>query len=154
MDGATVYPAPALVYPIEVTSPSEFINACADAFIPLLGAVEIETTGADEYSNPLSLIWICEREPVDMIAVAIAPEPEFAFIVTVGSIVYPYPGLITKILSIEFPVCPERCVIIATAVAEMPFGEVEIETTGLDKYPVPSFIKSILETDFFLYEIR
>ena len=133
IDGATVYPAPALVYLIEVTSPFEFIEDSAEAFIPPEGAVEIETIGADEYSNPVLIILILESELLERTAFAIAPEPEFAFIVTDGSIVYPYPGLTIKILSTESPVCPERCVIIATAVAEMPFGEVEIETTGDQK---------------------
>ena len=80
--------------------------------------------------------------------VAIAPEPLLLIILTVGTTVYPIPGFMTKILSIELPVWPERLVIIATAVAFIPpEEEVLIETIGVERYPVPSLIKSILDTE-------
>ena len=48
---------------------------------------------------------------------------------------YPLPGLIKRILSIDFAVpIPERDVMIATAVASTP-GDVLIETVGAVRYP-------------------
>ena len=55
--------------------------------------------------------------------------------VTVGIPIYPPPGLIKRILSIDFAVpIPDRDVMIATAVASTP-GDVLIETVGAVRYP-------------------
>ena len=63
--------------------------------------------------------------------------------VTVGIPMYPLPGLIKRILSIDFAVpIPDRDVMIATAVASTP-GDVLIETVGAATYPYPSFCRNI-----------
>ena len=63
--------------------------------------------------------------------------------VTVGIPMYPLPGLIKRILSIDFAVpIPDLDVIIATAVASTP-GDVLIETVGAATYPYPSFCRNI-----------
>ena len=63
--------------------------------------------------------------------------------VTVGIPMYPLPGLIKRILSIDLAVAiPDLSVIIATAVASVP-GEVVIPIVGAAAYPNPSFCRKI-----------
>ena len=85
------------------------------------------------------------------IAVAIPPDPNTLTlrIVTVGASVYPNPGFVIKILSIDCPVWPSLLVIIATAVALTPCGNpvVDIPISGAAVYPVPSFTRSIDPTE-------
>ena len=87
-----------------VTIPRELITHSAIAFVPPEGAVDIATIGLVEYPTPPLTISNGLREPDDTIAVAIAPEPLELTIVTDGITVYPIPGFIIIILSIDFPV--------------------------------------------------
>ena len=48
MEGMEVYPEPEFANLIDVTIPTEFINATAVAFVPPEGAEDIETVGAEE----------------------------------------------------------------------------------------------------------
>ena len=120
IDGSEVYPAPEFVYLIDVTIPEEFINANAVAFVPPEGAEDIETIGAEEYPDPLVNTDICPREPLEMTAVAIPPVPVSLNISIFGGTVYPAPGFMSKILSIELPFLGGLYVIIATADAFVP----------------------------------
>ena len=79
-------------------------------------------------------------EPRDVMPAVAIPAPGT---VTVGIPIYPLPGLIKRILSIDLAVAiPDLSVIIATAVASVP-TDVVIPIVGAAAYPNPSFCKNI-----------
>ena len=137
--GVLVYPVPALLILIDLTVPPT-ITASAVAFTPPSGAVPIATFGVVVYPEPPEVIVTIPMEPcVDTPAVAI-PVPGT---VTVGIPMYPLPGLIKRILSIDFAVAiPDLSVMIATAVASVP-TDVVIPIVGAAAYPNPSSCKNI-----------
>ena len=110
-----------------------------------------DNSDGNAYPLPPPVITGAPIEVGDINAVAIPPVPNAFWlrIVIVGTSVYPYPGFVTSIRSIDCPVCPLRLVIIATAVALIPsVGAVDIPIKGAIVYPVPSLIKSIRLTEF------
>ena len=85
---------------------------------------EVPTTtfGISPYSSPPSVTLITLTPSFSRIAVANPPYHKTftLLIVTIGDTVYPNPGFVIKILSIDCPACPSLLVIIATAVALTP----------------------------------
>ena len=72
--GATVYPAPALVYLIALIPPAVLTIATDAALVPPDGATPIRTVGVEPYSAPGSFIVGIVKDPCEIIAVAI---PQF-----------------------------------------------------------------------------
>ena len=76
--------------------------------------------------------------------VAIASVPPPPTIDIVGDSVYPNPAFVSSISFIDCTLFLLVVIAIASALAKgSPFGEVEIETVGVDVYPYPSSFKNI-----------
>ena len=118
-------------------------------YVPSPGLMEVREVIAEHQSavhnkniSPENVVFTPGAKPIMFFTIMALIEPG-------DEVIYPNPGFVTKILSIDCPVCPSLLVIIATAVALTPCTNpvVDIPISGAAVYPVPSFTRSIDPTE-------